>query len=182
MPLNWQLSGANSIIDGSSYPDHTSSTGSFAYFFLPMGNLNDKAHLISQKYKPAGPECLQFWYYSNSENREGTLNILKLSENVYSTPLWSKNAFDTDAWHYGQVEVGEARNEFSIIFEGIKNLDNALFNSFIGIDDVILKIGSCLTPVNCNFEDTTTCSWSQYNLDDLDWLLSQGKKGTVNYL
>jgi hypothetical protein len=177
-PLKWQISGPNSIIGDSSYPDHTSMTGSFAYFLLSLGNVNDKAQLISQKYKPSGTECLQFWYYSNNDNINGTLNILKLSENVYSSPLWSKKEFNTDGWQYGQVEIGDSRNEFSIIFEGVKNVDNSILNAFIGIDDVILKIGSCLPPIICNFEDATICSWSQFKYDDLDWLVSQGRKGS----
>jgi hypothetical protein len=34
-------------------------------------------------------------------------------------------------------------------------------------------------PVNCNFEDTTICSWAQFNYDDLDWLPTRGRKGKI---
>lgn len=145
---------------------------------MPNGNQQDRGHLISQKYKPIGPECLQFWYYTNVQNEEGTLNILiKFDDDVYSTQVWSKTIFDTNGWHYEQVQIGDTKNEFSLVFEGVKNVQSAFFNSFIGIDDVTVKLGSCSPPINCNFEDITTCSWSQYSYDDLDWLLSQGQKG-----
>lgn len=175
-PLEWVLSGANPTIAEVIYPDHTSGLGSFAVLTLAVGNINDKGRLISQNYKPSGPECLQFWYYSNRvEASFATLNILKLSQNIYSNPLWSANNFETNDWQFGQVQVGDDRAEFSFIFEGVKNENSN--NAFIGIDDVTLKIGACPPPVNCNFEDATICSWSQYNYDDLDWLPTKGRKG-----
>ena len=141
---------------------------------MALGSLNDNAILKSQTYKPIGPECLQFWYYRD-KNDGSTLNVLKYSNNVYSTPLWTKNDFSLGVWQYGQVQVGDTRSEFSFVFEVVKNKVNS--NGVIGIDDVVLKIGTCQAPTNCNFEDATMCSWTQVNDDDLDWLLIQGQKG-----
>ncbi len=159
------------------YPDHTTSTnsGSFAFLNIDVGSLGDRGRLMSHKYKPAGPECLQFWYLFVG-NDIGTLNILKFSNNTYSNPFWTKKDISEDEWQYGQVEIGDSRNDFSFVFEGIKSSGNA---GVLGIDDVMLRIGACPAPINCNFEDATICSWSQYKYDDMDWLLIQGQKGII---
>ena len=140
--MKWELSGPEPVINGAAYPDHTSQAGSFAFVNLANGNINDKGRFISQKNRPSGPECLQFWYYSNRvEYSFGTLNVLKFSEQVYSTPLWSQNNFEFNDWQFGQAQVGDARVEFSFIFEVIKNGSST--NAFISIDDVTLKSGAC---------------------------------------
>lgn len=130
---------------------------------------------MSHKYSPVGAECLQFWYLMRG-NDIGTLNILKYSKGNYSSPLWYKKGYIDDEWQYGQVEIGDTQNDFSFVFEGIKSAGNY---GVIGIDDVTLKIGGCPDPVNCDFEDGTICSWSQYKYDDLDWLLNQGETGII---
>ena len=140
--MKWEISGPEAVIGGIPYPDHTSQAGSFAFVNLANGNINDKGRLVSQNNKPSGPECLQFWYYSNrAEYSFGTLNVLKFSEQIYSTPLWSQNSFEFNDWQFGQVQIGDSRNEFLFIFEVIKSGFST--NAFISIDDVILKSDAC---------------------------------------
>lgn len=163
--------------DGINDPDHTTSTnsGSFAYLAFEIGSVTgDKGVLISPKYKPVGFECLQFWYLIKG-NSIGQLNVRVFSQNQYSTPLWSKIADQVTEWRYGQVEIRETQNEYSFVFEGIRGTENT---GITALDDVILKSGACMPPINCNFEDETTCSWTQSIHDDQDWLLVQGKSGT----
>ena len=170
--LKWERSESGSIA-GVMYPDHTSQVGSFAYLDLAVGSINEKGRLISQSYRPIGPECLQFWYYSSLKDL-ATLNVLKFGKGNYTDQLWSKKEFNVGEWQFGQVQIGDNINEFSIIFEGVKNIMN---KGILGIDDVLLRVGTCPPPTNCNFEDGTICSWSQYYNDELDWLLIQGQKG-----
>ena len=177
-PLQWQRTTDSSEISIDSYADHTSGTGSFSYLLLPTGNVNLRGRLISQNFKASGPECLQFWYFG-SKNDIGSLNIIKYSEQVFSTPLWTKNNFEIYDWLFGQVQVGDSRVDFTIIFEVIKTVENT--NGFIGIDDVTIIPGACPPPINCNFEDGTICSWSQFGYDDLDWLPTKGRKGNSKF-
>ena len=48
----------------------------------------------------------------------------------------------------------------------------------VGIDDYTIRIGQCSPAINANFEDYTLGSWLQYQYDDMDWLLNQGKTDT----
>ena len=45
----------------------------------------------------------------------------------------------------------------------------------IGVDDVVLTLGYCPPPINCDFEQADLCSWTQMKDDDFDWLLQQGE-------
>lgn len=171
--LEWKRGSSS---DGTTfYDDHTTSTqaGNFAYLNTGVGSFGDKGLLKSKQYRALGNECLQFWYLLDG-NEIGSLNIYTtMSNNV----IWSRaGRTGTPDWHYGQITIYGQR-DFGIIFEGIKGRGN---QGIIAIDDILLISGSCPPPVNCNFEDTTLCSWSQYKYDDMDWLLNQGKTDTTN--
>ena len=168
--INW-LRGLPSSLP---FTDHTTNSfsGSVAYVDLKNSNINSKARLVSSSYLPNGVECLQFWYLNNGLNTS-KLNVYEKKLSSYNLK-WSKishlNQLD---WRFGQVNIGEsASSEYSIVFEGfiLKNDEN----SIVAIDDVILRIGECSQPIDCNFEDFSLCSWSQSKENDLDWELSQG--------
>jgi hypothetical protein len=171
----------NQWLRGRPYPnsvDHTLSTslGSFAYVDLVNGNLNSNARLISNLYFANGPECLQFWYLVNGGSNNAKLNIYEKLNNNYGSPLLTKNSHENDYWRYAQVTIGNHQfNSYQVVFEGIKLMNNNQ-NNVIGIDDVALKLGTCSSELyDCNFEQFTTCSWQQYEGNDLDWLLNQGE-------
>ena len=50
----------------------------------------------------------------------------------------------------------------------------------IGIDDVVLTLGYCSPPINCDFEGRDLCSWTQMKDDTFDWLLQQGATESFN--
>ena len=63
---------------------------------------------------------------------------------------------------------------FSLQFDAIKG-NWTETGVFMGLDDIDIRIGTCAAPINCNFEDSTICSWTQYKNDDMDWMLNQGE-------
>ncbi|CAF4949449.1 unnamed protein product, partial [Rotaria magnacalcarata] len=60
---------------------------------------------------------------------------------------------------------------FSAIFQAVRSSSNVV----IGIDDIILTLGYCPAPINCDFEGRTICSWTQQKDDTFDWLLQSGE-------
>jgi hypothetical protein len=176
--INW----LRGLPSNSSYTDHTTNSfsGSVAYMDLKNSVINSIARLVSSNYLPNGLECLQFWYLNNGLNTS-KLNVYEKQSNNYILK-WSKISHENQLdWRFAQVNIGEsAFDEFAIVFEGIilKKDDNAV----VAIDDIILKIGECPQPIDCNFEDFTLCSWSQSKENDLDWELSQGKVNNIEPL
>ena len=161
--------------------DHTTLTnqGSFAFVDFQNNNQNSKGRLESGKFAFNGFECLQFWYLLNGKDN-GDLNIYIKYLNDYGSPIWSKSSHDNDEWRYGQLRIGNnsyLANNYSVIFEATKGPNN---NGIAGIDDVIIKIGECPLPIDCNFEEYSICSWSQYKYDQLDWLLNQGETDSTS--
>lgn len=169
--INW----LRGMPPNSSFTDHTTNSyfGSFAYIDFKNGNVNSKARLVSANYFPNGIECLQFWYLNNGLN-SSKLNIYEKKQSNYGQAIWSKLSHENQLdWRFGEIDIGKsATGEYSIVFEGVKlkNDDKAI----VAIDDLIIKIGECPKPIDCNFEDFNLCSWSQYKDNDLDWELSQG--------
>jgi len=160
--------------------DHTTLTnqGSFAFVDFQNNDQNSKGRLESAKFSFNGFECLQFWYLLNGKDN-GDLNIYIKYLNDYGTPIWSKSSHNNDEWRFGQISIGNnsyLTNNYSVIFEAMKGPKN---NGIAGIDDVIIKIGDCSPPINCNFEEYSICSWSQYQYDQLDWLLNQGETDSL---
>jgi len=169
--LKWKVGQPSSVSI-----DHTtlSNQGSFAFVDFQNNNQNSKGRLESVKFSFNGFECLQFWYLLNGKDN-GDLNIYIKFLNDYGTPIWSKSSHNNDEWRFGQQSIGNnsyLTNNYSVVFEAIKGSNN---NGIAGIDDVIIKIGDCSPPINCNFEEYSICSWSQYQYDQLDWLLNQGE-------
>ncbi len=116
---------------------------------------------------------MKFWYFLNGpDGTTGKLNIAKQNTGSSDeTNLWSSDIYENTTWRYGQVSMNGGTNPFAILFEATKSSSNVL----IGIDDVILTLGYCPPPVNCNFESGTMCSWTQLKDDDFDWLLQSGE-------
>jgi hypothetical protein len=128
--------------------------------------------LRSRQYPNAGDECLKFWYFINApDGATGQLNVVKqnTASQVEST-IWSNGIYE-NAWRYGQVSINGDRDPFVYIFQALKSSQDVV----IGIDDVLLTLGFCSPPINCDFENSDTCSWTQLKDDDFDWLLESGE-------
>ncbi|CAF4462540.1 unnamed protein product, partial [Rotaria magnacalcarata] len=61
--------------------------------------------------------------------------------------LWSNDIYE-NAWRYGQVSINGGTSAFSAIFQAVRSSSNVV----IGIDDIILTLGYCPAPINCDFE------------------------------
>ncbi|CAF0847412.1 unnamed protein product, partial [Rotaria sordida] len=164
---SWKLQQATNL----SYfinADHTSST-SLGYFAM---STQDNAKLRSRPYTNVGDECLQFWYFINGpDGTTGKLNVAKQnSDSQVEINLWSNDIYE-NAWRYGQVSVNGGTSSFVTLFQALKSSQDVV----IGIDDVILTLGFCPSPINCDFESGDICSWTQLKDDDFDWLLQTGE-------
>ncbi|CAF1593620.1 unnamed protein product, partial [Adineta ricciae] len=147
--------------------DHTSST-SLGYFAMAT---QDNAKLRSKQYPYAGDECLRFWYFVNGpDGTTGKLTVAKQnSPTSTEAELWSNNLYE-NVWRYSQVAVNGLQNPFFYLFQASKSSAEVV----IGVDDVLLTLGYCPPPINCDFEGPDICSWTQMKDDTFDWLLQSG--------
>jgi MAM domain, meprin/A5/mu len=128
--------------------------------------------LRSRPYNNVGDECFRFWYFVNGpDGSTGKLSVAKQNTNSPTeTNLWSSDIYE-NAWRYRQVSINGGANSFSAVFQASKSSTDVV----IGVDDVILTLGYCPPPINCDFEQADLCSWTQMKDDDFDWLLQQGE-------
>ncbi|CAF4185562.1 unnamed protein product, partial [Rotaria sp. Silwood2] len=147
--------------------DHTSST---SLGYLAMAT-QDNAKLRSRQYTNVGNECLKFWYFINGpDGTTGKLNVARQNGgSQIEMNLWSNDIYE-NAWRYGQVLINGSATSFVTLFQALKSSQNVN----IGIDDVILTLGYCSPPINCDFENRGICSWTQLKDDTFDWLLQSG--------
>lgn len=116
---------------------------------------------------------MQFWYYINGpDGTNGKLSLAQQNNGAPSeTTVWSNDFYENGTWRYGQVGISGGVNPFVLLFEATKSSSDVV----IGIDDAVLTLGYCPPPVDCTFESTTLCSWTQLKDDDFDWLLQSGE-------
>jgi hypothetical protein len=114
---------------------------------------------------------LKFWYFINGpDGANGKLNVAKQnSGSLTENNLWSNNIFD-NSWRYAQVAISGGQTSFTALFQASKSTPDVV----VGIDDVILILGTCPPPVNCDFESADLCSWTQLKDYNFDWLLQSG--------
>ncbi|UJR31098.1 hypothetical protein I4U23_018606, partial [Adineta vaga] len=147
--------------------DHTSGT-SLGYFAMAT---QDNAKLRSKQYPNVGDECLKFWYFVNGpDGATGILSVAKQnSGSSIESTLWSNDIY-VNEWRYEQVTINGLRDPFYYMFQASKSSPDVV----IGVDDVILTLGSCSPPINCDFEGPDLCSWVQMKDNTFDWLLQSG--------
>ena len=128
--------------------------------------------LRSRVYPYAGDECLRFWYFVNgADGTTGQLNLAKQNEGSQTEQnLWSTNIYE-NGWRYEQVAINGGFSNFQAVFQAIFTTPDVV----IGLDDIIMTLGYCPPPINCDFERADLCSWTQMKDDDFDWLLQQGE-------
>lgn len=171
---------------GRPYPDsidHTTFTnfGEFAYVNGAGQAATSKARMESIDYPTDGIECAQFWYMFETNDRIQAmeLNVYQKVGSNYGTPKWSKHSQTDDrSWSFGQIEIDPTTSNYSIVFEALKRTADIDERLIVGLDDVIIVNGECISPINCGFEGDSLCSWKQYDLNDIDWLLNQGLTDT----
>ncbi|KAH1179377.1 hypothetical protein KIL84_021960 [Mauremys mutica] len=160
---NWQYtwarqSNATGTATAGPPTDHTMGTARGYYMivdtsksFLPRGQA---ATLSSGQYRPlTGPQCLGFWYQL-SPSDPGSLTVF-MKEKGVQRRLFSVSSVQGDAWRYGKVTV-QAAEDWQAVFE-VVSAGGEL--SYVALDDLHLKAGSCPEPGSCDFE-SDTCGWT----------------------
>ncbi|XP_039362911.1 apical endosomal glycoprotein [Mauremys reevesii] len=160
---NWQYtwarqSNATGTATAGPPTDHTTRTARGYYMivdtsksFLPRGQA---ATLSSGQYRPlTGPQCLGFWYQL-SPSDPGSLMVF-MKEKGVQRRLFSVSSVQGDAWRYGKVTV-QAAEDWQAVFE-VVSAGGEL--SYVALDDLHLKAGSCPEPGSCDFE-SDTCGWT----------------------
>lgn len=69
------------------------------------------------------------------------------------------------------MAINGGADPFTAIFQASKSS----YDVVIGIDDVIMTLGYCSPPINCDFESSGLCSWTQMKDDEMDWLHHSGE-------
>ncbi len=128
--------------------------------------------LRSREYTNVGDECLKFWYFLNGPTgSNGKLSLAKQNRGSSSEAnLWTSDIYD-NTWRYEQVAINGGSDPFVALFEASKSSQDVI----IGVDDVLMTLGYCPPPINCDFERGGLCSWTQLKDDDFDWLLQPGE-------
>jgi hypothetical protein len=164
----------------SNFYDHSTQSpdGSVAYVNFTNAVVNSRARLMSPTFSATSRECLRFWYILNSPQAASLLQL-----NLYQSTQAGESKLDSLAskngeleWRYRQVSFASTsnNNNYSIIFEGLTTTSTN-GNNTIAIDDISITAGDCPPPIDCNFENFTTCNWQQYKYDRMDWLLNRGE-------
>ncbi|KYO23091.1 apical endosomal glycoprotein [Alligator mississippiensis] len=149
-----QSNATGTAVTGPS-TDHTTGTARGYYMIIntSKSSLPRAATLASELYVPlTRTQCLTFWYHLSTDS--GSLNI-HMEEQGARRRLFSVSSMQGDAWHYGSVAV-QADGEWKVIFEAV---GAGREQSYIALDDLHLKDGSCPEPGSCDFE-LDTCGWS----------------------
>ncbi|XP_074916785.1 apical endosomal glycoprotein [Chelonoidis abingdonii] len=160
---SWQYtwarqSNATGIATTGPSTDHTMGTARGYYMivdtskgFLPRGQA---ATLSSGQYRPlTGPQCLGFWYQL-SPSDPGSLTVF-MKEKGVQRRLFSVSSVQGDTWRYSKVTV-QAAEDWQAVFE-VVSAGGEL--SYVALDDLHLKAGSCPEPGSCDFE-SDTCGWT----------------------
>uniref|UniRef100_A0A8C0IJA5 MAM domain containing 4 n=1 Tax=Chelonoidis abingdonii TaxID=106734 RepID=A0A8C0IJA5_CHEAB len=161
---SWQYtwarqSNATGIATTGPSTDHTMGTARGYYMivdtskgFLPRGQA---ATLSSGQYRPlTGPQCLGFWYQLSPSDPGELGSPTPLSPSGWQV-LFSVSSVQGDTWRYSKVTV-QAAEDWQAVFE-VVSAGGEL--SYVALDDLHLKAGSCPEPGSCDFE-SDTCGWT----------------------
>ncbi|XP_025084901.1 MAM and LDL-receptor class A domain-containing protein 1-like [Pomacea canaliculata] len=169
----WKTAGTDFI--GPSV-DHTEGTDTGHYMCIVSSAPQypgQRARLISPIFPQTIGSCLTFYYYMCGF-RKGML-VVYLAEMGPFTPyqvMFQKSGNQGCNWLLAEAQV-QTTSSFQIYFDGIVGSSNL---SDLAIDDVSLKPGVCQGDGGCDFENGL-CTWTNArNIDQLDWMISEGGK------
>ncbi|XP_068217643.1 MAM and LDL-receptor class A domain-containing protein 1-like [Palaemon carinicauda] len=148
----------------------------FYYIYLntkaPAGK---KGIIYTSMYDVKGPQCLQLQVHSHSEG--GTPNDIQIyyvgNSTIQDGILLLDNYRDMGAeWSTIQIPIEPHSGPYRLAIEGILGDNTEAIYSTLGIDDVRLTPGSCISPGACTF-DVSMCSWySNGDMGTIQWQLT----------
>eukprot|EP00795_Rhopilema_esculentum_P012712 gene12712-3431_t len=176
---DWKrASGSTASVGTGPRNDHTYGTGFGHYLYLETSTTlpaGSKAIINTPYYYNNGQKCVQFYYHMYG-NTVGQLNVYVKYSFFSNQLLFSKSGNQNDTWRLAQVQVTR-RTYYRMVFEAVKG---SSFTGDIAIDDFKIRDGACPNPGDCDFEDGDTCSWTNSQADDFDWIVGRG--GTPSFL
>jgi hypothetical protein len=109
---NWVRTTGDAPLLSPSKPstDHTDGTSNGAYMIVDISQsssttLNQRARLVSPDITPNGEQCVEFWYYSNSDavSSVSKLNVFIRTKtqptNTSGYLIWSKNILQVSCFY-----------------------------------------------------------------------------------
>ena len=183
----YQMSGPGHAVTGQSRGtaygpafDHTTgdATGKYYFFHKPAnsrGPVSSSMTIPNLFFTQAlQPHCLKFYYQINTPSTSSFyVYVMPNSQATTGSdrPDWIVPYSNFTQWTKGQLTVYafyQHKIRFAMML-GATIPDN----SFIAIDDVSLSIGTCESPVSCNF-DEDFCSWANSKTSTANWIRFTG--------
>ena len=166
--------------DSKSGPqiDHTteSNVGYFMFFETKNKKPGQKATLKSPLYpSPSGAtpiKCFSFWYHMYGDD-VGTLTV-SMFPTKQRRILFQRQGNHNNHWWRGQIQIDESMaptETFQINIEAVRADSD---NGDMAIDDAGVLDGPCSPVGTCNFENSECGFGNIYELNDIDWLRSNG--------
>ncbi|XP_022096502.1 MAM and LDL-receptor class A domain-containing protein 1-like [Acanthaster planci] len=177
--FNWQRKNGQAS-SGTTGPktDHTTETtaGYYMYIDSQSRQVGDLARLSSPFFPSTNGECLEIYFYMYGAN-VGTLNIYLVEKGGDPTkqiPDWTRTGNQDDRWLMARMAAFTTL-DYQVVLEATVGGTSL---AVIAIDDLRIVSGSCQMHGDCSFESNSLCGWIQDTIDQIDWLLKTGAKGS----
>ncbi|XP_035827615.1 MAM and LDL-receptor class A domain-containing protein 1 [Aplysia californica] len=177
-----RMLGSTSSVNTGPSSDHTYGTSSGYYMYLETssGASGTTARLDSPSFVPVHQDLCVSFYYHMFGGSMGLLNVrlATAGQSGLGPILWSMTGNLGNQWNKGELTLHSSllQKNVKIVFEAIKG---SSYTSDIGLDDVNVKMGACITPATCNFE-RDLCSWINVPSADFDWQKLSGATGSYS--
>ncbi|XP_035827620.1 MAM and LDL-receptor class A domain-containing protein 2-like [Aplysia californica] len=114
--------------------------------------------------------------------------------------MWIKTGSQGPLWRNAQIDYS-ATKYYELAFVADRNVTSTSYGqSYVAIDDVVFTDAACSTPMSttpsdhtrttprtfgptsydCDFEQNTTCQWTQDTTDDFNWDIQKGRTNSYN--
>nr|XP_054757010.1 MAM and LDL-receptor class A domain-containing protein 2-like [Lytechinus pictus] len=183
--LDWSRENGRASIVFTPPIDHTLGTNDGFYMRVNTGQrpqIGDNGRLLSPPYpKPlSGYRCVEFWYSLSDIFGIFTVQALYYDDAGQLMPNSIGRSFTDPTsgfWRKGSLEISST---YQNIFTFKVDVQSALLDEYIALDDVKVNDGQCTgQPGTCNFE-VDMCDWSNVQTgDEIDWLRHSGSTGSA---
>ncbi|XP_046380134.2 MAM and LDL-receptor class A domain-containing protein 1-like [Haliotis rufescens] len=159
---------------GSTGPssDHTTGHGYYVYMETSLGNINDKADLVSPVLGGNTVTCLRMWYHMFGTD-VNSLTVFKEYQNGSRTSIWHEDGDQGNQWNHMAVTIPATSPSYRVVLEAQRGKS---IEGDIALDDIEVTDGVCpmtALDLNCDFE-SGTCLWNQATDDEKDLIINNG--------